>query len=75
MLPDYVAGLSHCKEFADAGPNTFPLTAAEADECLAPMKNGKFKIGKGTFDLDYRSMFGDAIDDAELEMRRRYPNG
>lgn len=75
MLPDYVAGLHHCVQFADAGPNTFPLTASQADECLAPMRNGKLKTGKGSFELDYRLMFGDAIAKAKTEMRRRYPNG
>ena len=75
LLPDYVAGLRHCVQFAGAGPNTFPLTTTEAKECLAPMENGKFKIGEGFFELDYRSMFGDAVAAAETEMRRRYPNG
>ena len=75
MLPDYVAGLHHCVQFADAGPNTFPLTASQADECLSPMRNGKLKTGKGSFELDYRLMFGDAIAKAKTEMRRRYPNG
>ena len=75
LLPDYVAGLRHCVQFAGAGPNTFPLTSTEANECLAPMENGKFKIGEGSFDLDYRSMFGDAIAAAETEMLKRYPHG
>lgn len=75
MLPDYVAGLHHCVQFADAGPNTFPLTASQADECLAPMRNGKLKTGNGFFELDYRLMFGDVIAEAKTEMRRRYPNG
>lgn len=75
MLPDYVAGLHHCVQFADAGPNTFPLTASQANECLASMRNGKLKTGKGFFDLDYRLMFGDAIAEAKTEMRRRFPNG
>ena len=75
MLPDYVAGLHHCVQLADAGPNTFPLTASQANECLAPMKNRKLKTGKGFFDLDYRLMFGSVIADAKTEMRRRYPNG
>jgi len=75
MLPDYVAGLHHCLHLAEAGPNTFPLTASEADDCLTPMRNGKLKIGITSFDLEYRSMFGDAIVVAEEEMRRRYPQG
>lgn len=75
MLPDYVAGLHHCVQFADAGPNTFPLTASQADECLAPMRSGKLKTGKGFFELDYRLMFGGLIAEAKTEMRRRYPNG
>jgi hypothetical protein len=75
LLPDYVAGLHHCLQLADAGPNTFPLTTSEANVCLAPMRNGKFKIGMASFDLDYRTMLGDAIASAEIEMRRRYPNG
>ncbi|WP_228896374.1 hypothetical protein [Acidovorax sp. Leaf73] len=75
MLPDYVAGLHHCVQLADAGPNTFPLTASQASECLASMRSRKLKIVKNSFDLDYRSMFGDAIAAAESEMRRRYPNG
>lgn len=75
LLPDYVAGLHHCVHLAGAGSNSFPLTASEANECLAPMRNGKLKIGKAFFDLDYRSIFGDAIACAETEMRRRYSNG
>jgi hypothetical protein len=75
MLPDYVAGLHHCVQLADAGPNTFPLTASQANECIAPLRTGKLKTGKGSFDLDYRLMFGGAIADAKTEMRRRYPNG
>jgi hypothetical protein len=75
LLPDYVAGMHHCVQLAGAGTDKFPLAASEANECLAPMRNGKFKIGKASFDLDYRSMFGDAIASAETKMRRRYPNG
>ena len=75
MLPDYVAGLHHCVQLADAGPNTFPLTASQANECLNPMRNGKLKTGKGSFSFDYRAMFGDAIADAQAEIRRRFPNG
>lgn len=75
LLPDYVAGLNHCVQLAGSETDKFPLTGSEANECLAPMRNGKFKFGKATFDLDYRSMFGDAIAAAETEMRRRYPNG
>lgn len=75
MLPDYVAGLYHCVQLAGAGPNTFPLTASEANECLDPMRNGKLKTDKVSFDLDYRLMFGDVIAVAETELRRRYPNG
>lgn len=75
MLPDYVAGLHHCVQLASAGPNTFPLTAAQADQCLAPMRNGKLKTGMGSFDLDYGSMFGGAIANAKAEMQRRFPNG
>lgn len=75
LLPDYVAGLHHCVQLAGARPNKFPLTISEANKCLAPMRNGKFKIGRASFDLDYRSMFGDAIACAETEMRRSYPNG
>lgn len=74
MLPDYVAGLHHCVQLADAGPNKFPLTASQADECLVPMRNGKLKVGKGSFALDYCSMFGAAIAGAKAEMRRRYPS-
>ena len=74
LLPDYVAGLHHCVQLAGAGPNEFPLTTSEANECLASMRNGKLKIGKAAFDLDYRSMVGDAIAVAETEMRRRYRN-
>ena len=75
LLPDYVAGLHHCLQLADAGPNMFPLTTSEAKVCLAPIRNGKLKIGIASFDLDYRSMFGDLIEVAEIEMHRRYPNG
>lgn len=75
LLPDYVAGLHHCVQVSGAGPNKFPLTTSEANECLAPMRNGKFKVGRASFDLDYRSIFGDAIACAETEMRRRYPDG
>ena len=75
MLPDYVAGLHHCVQLADAGPNTFPLTASQANECLNPLRNGKLKTGKGSFSFDYRSMFGDVIAEAQNEMRRRFPNG
>ncbi|CAN7537163.1 hypothetical protein LJR066_003647 [Acidovorax sp. LjRoot66] len=75
MLPDYVAGLHHCVQLAGAGPNKFPLTASQANECIGPMRNGKLKIGTAYFDLDYRSMFGEAVACAETEMRRRYPNG
>lgn len=74
LLPDYVAGLHHCMHLAGAGPNTFPLTAAEADACLAPMRIGKLKTGMASFDLDYRSMLGGAITATEIEMHRRYPN-
>lgn len=75
MLPDYVAGLHHCVQLADTGPSTFPLTASQADECLVPMRNGKLKVGRGSFDLDYCSMFDDAIAVAEAELRRRYLRG
>jgi len=75
LLPDYVAGLHHCLQFAGAGPNTFPLTISEANVCLTPMRNRKLKIGMASFHLDYRSMFDSIIEVAEMEMRRRYPNG
>lgn len=66
-LADYLAGLVHCSHIIDSGRNRFPLTQQQAYNCVTRINSsGKAKVYSDEFNLDFRDIFGEAMDAANI---------
>lgn len=66
-LADYLAGLVLCSRRIDQDRNGFPLTQQQAYSCLTRINStGKAKIEADVFKINFRDIFGAAMDVAGI---------